>query len=92
MLGNAPTLFGYEVESFLTYRPDANALRSSRVPVELLHGVDGLPFVAAVNEWLRANVGLHSSPIGGHHAPYLDTADAFAEEIRPLLKGMTARA
>lgn len=92
MLGNADTLFQREVMQFITYQPEIAALACTPVPVELLHGVDGLPFIPAVNGWLLANLGWTSSPIGGHHAPYLDTADTFAEEIRPLLKGMAQQA
>lgn len=56
--------------------------------MQLLHSAHGLPFVAGVNAWLNANVGLISTVISGHHAPYFDTPDAFTEEIRPLLQAM----
>ena len=90
MVGNAGTLFQYEVEQFITYKPNVSALRATAVPVTLLHSVAGLPFIPGVNAWLHENVGWTSSPISGHHAPYFDTAAAFAEEIRPLLKQLQA--
>lgn len=92
MLGNADTLFRREVEQFIGYQPNVAALKQTPVPIGLLHSANGLPFIPAVNDWLQQSTGLVSTAISGHHAPYFDTADVFAEEIRPLLKQMAVDA
>lgn len=86
MVDNAGTPFQYEVAQFITYKPNVSALHATTVPVTLLHSVAGVPFIPGVNAWLHEHIGWTSS----HHAPYFDTAAAFAEEIRPLLKQLQA--
>lgn len=87
MLGNGVTLFAHEVGNFLSYKPDAAALRALHVPVVLLHSRDGLEFGPHVEAWLKAQVGIEESgTISGHHSPYFDTPELFAEELRPILR------
>ena len=86
MLGNAVTLFAHEFEEFVTYRPDEDRLRMVGVPVALLRSRDGLPFEPEVLARLEPLLGVRASILSGHHAPYLDTPEVFAEELRPILR------
>lgn len=94
VLGNAETLFGYELSQFIGYRPDDQALRAVNVPVKLLHSEKGAPFGPLVQAWLEQRLRVSGGTISGHHAPYLDTPEVMAEELRPLLcalSGQTGR-
>lgn len=88
MLGNALTLFGREISEFVSYRPDPDLLRASDVPVVWLRSRDGLPFAGPVLSWLQARLGRDGGILSGHHAPYLDTPEMFAEELRPILRNL----
>lgn len=88
MLNNAEQLFTKEAASFLTYQPDADALRHSMVPLTLLRSANGLPYAPVTNGWLESNLGIEEKIISGHHAPYFDTAKTFAEELRPYLRAL----
>lgn len=88
MLGNGVTLFSHEVGEFLSYKPDEAALRSLQIPVVLLHSRDGLEFAPHVNAWLEEQLGVKGGTISGHHAPYFDMPELFAEELRPILRGL----
>lgn len=86
MLGNGVTLFAHEVGQFLSYRPDEAALRGLHVPVVLLHSRDGLEFGPHVEAWLEVQLRVEGSTISGHHAPYFDAPELFAEGLRPILR------
>lgn len=86
MLGNADTFFHREIAEFLSYAPDAEVLRALKVPVVLVRSQDGLPFAAAVQAWLEAQLGVTGGVLTGHHAPYFDIPDVFAEELRPIFR------
>ena len=88
MLGNATTLFGREIDQFVSYRPDEDVLRALETPVVLLRSRDGLPFAEPVQSWLESNTRAKSCTISGHHAPYFDTPEVFAEELRPILRDL----
>ena len=88
MLGNAATLFEREVNEFIGYRPDESVLRSLTVPVMLLRSRDGLHYAPAVLAWLEERTGLRSGVLTGGHAPYFDLPEVFAEELRPILRGL----
>jgi pimeloyl-ACP methyl ester carboxylesterase len=86
LLGNGATLFHYELHKFLSYEAAADRLRSINMPVILLHSKSGLPFAPAVELWLQDVLKVQSGVLSGHHAPYLDTPELFAEELRPILR------
>jgi pimeloyl-ACP methyl ester carboxylesterase len=88
MLGNALTLFGRELDEFVSYRPDPHLLSASDVPVVLLRSRDGLPFAEPVQAWLQAQLCVETAILSGHHAPYLETPELFAEELRPILRNL----
>jgi pimeloyl-ACP methyl ester carboxylesterase len=86
MLGNAVTLFQHEIGEFVSYVPDQAALRETKVPVVPLVSRHGLPFAPAVQSWLEVQIGVPGGTLSGHHAPYFDMPEVFAEELRPVLK------
>lgn len=90
MLGNGATLFNHELRQFLAYRPDENRLRSLEVPVAVLRSTHGLDFAPVILAWLERVFGVHTDIISGHHAPYYDTPEVFAEELRPILRKLAS--
>jgi len=86
MLGNAVNLFQREITQFVSYAPDPQVLRALTVPVVLLRSRDGLPFGGPVQSWLEAQLGVQGGTLTGHHAPYFDVPQVFAEELRPILR------
>jgi pimeloyl-ACP methyl ester carboxylesterase len=85
MLGNALTLFRHEIGEYISYAPDPAVLAACTVPVALLISRDGLPFGPAVQAWLESQFKVTGETLSGHHAPYFDTPEVFAEELRPIL-------
>ena len=90
MLGNAVNLFQREIPQFVSYAPDPEVLRALEVPVVLLRSRDGLPFGGPVQSWLEAHLGVTGGMLTGHHAPYLDVPEVFAEELRPILQKLSS--
>ena len=86
MLGNAVNLFQREIPHYVSYAPDPAVLRALNVPVVLLRSRDGLPFSGPVQSWLEAQLGVTGGMLTGHHAPYFDIPEVFAEELRPILQ------
>ncbi len=86
MLGNAVNLFEREIAQFISYAPDPKALRALKIPVVLVRSREGLPFAAPVQSWLEAQLGVTGGMLTGHHAPYFDMPEVFAEELRPILQ------
>jgi pimeloyl-ACP methyl ester carboxylesterase len=88
MLGNAVNLFSREIGAFLSYNPDEAVLRSLQIPIVLLHSRDGLEYAPHVQAWLEMQLRVKGGTISGHHAPYFDMPELFAEELRPILRGL----
>ena len=86
MLANGEHFFSQELMAFGGYVPDAERIRATRVPVRLLVGRDGAPQLVRATARFADQLGLTVEPISGHHAPYLQQPEAFAEELRPILK------
>jgi pimeloyl-ACP methyl ester carboxylesterase len=86
MMGNSETLFGVELEEYLTYRPDEEALTKVTVPVRLLVGEQTTPLFGEATGWLAARLRTTLGTLCGAHAPYFDRPDAMARALRPLLR------
>jgi pimeloyl-ACP methyl ester carboxylesterase len=91
MLGNGSHFFSQELMAFGGYIPDAERLRTSAVPIRLLVGRDGAPQLIRATARLAERLGLTVQQIPGHHAPYLQQPEAFAEELRPILKQLSGQ-
>ncbi len=89
MLVNAAHFFSRELEAFGGYVPDAEAIRAAGVPMRVLIGQDGAPQLIRATARLAQSLGLAMEPIPGHHAPYLQQPEAFAEELRPILRELS---
>ena len=50
---------------------------------------DGVPELVAATARFAEGAGLERESISGHHAPYLQRPDAFAEELRPILSELS---
>ena len=86
MLDNAVNLFQREIAEFLSYTPDPEVLRALKVPVVLLRSREGLPFPTPIQAWLETQLGVTGGTLSGHHAPYFDMPELFAEELRPIIQ------
>ena len=86
ILAGGAHLFSNELAAFAGYVPDAERIRASRVPVRMLVGRDGAPQLIRATKRLADQLGLAVQPISGSHAPYLQQPEAFAEELRPILR------
>jgi pimeloyl-ACP methyl ester carboxylesterase len=91
MLGNGSHFFSQELMAFGGYIPDAERTRASQVPIRLLVGQDGSPQLIRATARLAEQLGLTVEQISGHHAPYLQQPEAFAEELRPILKQLSGQ-
>ena len=86
MLGSAAHLFSNELAAFGGYVPDVDRLRVNRVPVRMLVSRHGAPQLIRATKRFAEQLGLAVEPISGSHAPYLQQPEAFAEELRPILR------
>lgn len=91
IMNNGPNFFGREAANFLGYSPDLAGLQASNVPMVLSTSQQGLPFAPPILDWLSSQVSvIDRVTISGHHAPYLDTAETFAAELRPVLRRLAS--
>jgi pimeloyl-ACP methyl ester carboxylesterase len=86
MMGNGETLFGCEIEQFVSWRPDEQALAGVRFPVKLLVGEHTTPLFSAAAHWLAERLRTSIGTLPGGHAPYFDRPEAVARTLRPLLR------
>ena len=86
MLGSAAHLFSNELAAFGGYVPDVDRIRVNRVPVRMLVSRHGAPQLIRATKRFADQLGLTVEPISGSHAPYLQQPEAFAEELRPILR------
>ncbi len=90
MLANGANLFSSELAAFVSYVPDVERIRSTGVRVRLLASRDGLDEFSITCAWLGEQLGLPTDYVSGHHAPYLQHPEVFAEELRPILRQLSA--
>jgi pimeloyl-ACP methyl ester carboxylesterase len=86
ILRNGPRFFAQQLPAFATYVPDAERIRAAGVPLRLLVSREGTPLLIGATEWFAGELGIEVESISGHHAPYLQAPEAFAEELRPILR------
>jgi pimeloyl-ACP methyl ester carboxylesterase len=86
MMGNGETLFGCELEAFVSWRPDDAALASVKLPVRLLVGEKSTPLFEGAARWLSEKLRIGSRRMPGGHTPYFDRPDAMAATLLPLLR------
>ncbi|HEU0029859.1 MAG TPA: alpha/beta hydrolase [Kofleriaceae bacterium] len=86
MLGNADTLFGAELDAFVTWRPDDAALAASQVPARVLLGTETTPMFEHAARWVAERLGAPIGRLAGAHAPYFDRPDATADALRALIE------
>ncbi|MGH2994452.1 MAG: alpha/beta fold hydrolase [Solirubrobacterales bacterium] len=89
ILGNGAHLFSQELEAFGSYVPDAERIRANGVPLRVLVSQDGAPQLIRAAARFAEQLGRAVEPISGHHAPYLQQPEAFAEELRPILRELS---
>jgi pimeloyl-ACP methyl ester carboxylesterase len=84
MLGNAETFLGVE-RTLESYRPDDATLAAITMPVQVLLSDESHWFIAEVDEWLAARLGVEVSLTPGTHTPYHDHPHELAQTIRSFL-------
>jgi esterase len=84
--------FSRELAAFGGYVPDPEKIRAGGVPVRMLVSRHGTPQLIRATGWLAQQLGLTVEPISGHHAPYLQQPEAFAEELKPILRELSGMA
>jgi len=89
VLGNGAHFFSDEFGAFAAYVPDAERIRAAAVPLRVLVSRDGVPDLVAATARFADDLELQPESIAGHHAPYLQRPEAFAEELRPLLRELS---
>ena len=75
-----------QLPAYRAFLPDVEGIRASRVPLRLLVSADGTPPLIGATQRLARELALELGSISGHHAPYLQQPEAFAEELRPILR------
>jgi hypothetical protein len=86
ILGNGARFFGQQLPAFATYVPDVERIRAAGIALRLLVSREGVPRLIGATKRLARELGIGVDSIRGHHAPYLQHPEAFAEELRPILR------
>jgi pimeloyl-ACP methyl ester carboxylesterase len=86
ILRNGAGFFAQQLPAYRAFLPDVERIRASGVPLRLLVSADGTPPLIGATRWLARELELELGSISGHHAPYLQQPEAFAEELRPILR------
>ena len=68
------------------YVPDIDRIRAAGIPLRLLVSGEGVAFLIGATERLARELAIEVGSISGHHAPYLQQPDTFADELRPILR------
>lgn len=89
VLGNGAHFFAEEFGAFGTYVPDAARIRAAGVPLRVLVSRDGAQPLVRVTAQFAERLRVAVELVSGHHAPYLQQPEAFAEELRPILKELS---
>ena len=89
VLGNGAHFFASELAVFVSYVPDAERIGASGVPLRLLRSDEGTPLLVQATDRFGEQIGVAAATISGHHAPYLQQPEAFAEELRPILRELS---
>jgi pimeloyl-ACP methyl ester carboxylesterase len=89
VLGNGAHFFFDEFAAFGAYVPDAERIRAAAVPLRVLVSRDGAPPLIQVTAQFAEQLKVELEWISGHHAPYLQQPEAFAEELRPILRELS---
>ncbi len=92
LLANGEHFFGAEIEAFATYLPEAPRVAAAGIPIQLLISSASPPADDGILPWFEQQLGLRPGRVSGHHAPYFDHPEVFAEELRPLLREQWADA
>lgn len=86
ILGNGANFFASELEAFASYVPDPDRVSALAVPVRVLASRDSGDHQTC--EWLAGRLGPGVEYLSGHHAPYAQHPEVFAEELRPMLRDL----
>lgn len=86
MRGNAETLFGAELEAFVTYAPDPAAIARIPVPVRLAVGTRTTPLFTGATRWLAGHLNAPMHEIPGGHTPYFEHPEVLAAALRPFFR------
>jgi hypothetical protein len=86
ILQNGARFFAQQLAAFVAYVPAVERIRVAGVPLRLLGSREGVPLLIAATERLAGELGIEVESLSGHHAPYLRHPEAFAGELRPILR------
>lgn len=87
MLDNAQLFFSTEIQAFVSYVPNSEALRTVTVPVAVVAGRDHPGFYAYdAARWVAGHLGTELQEIPDKHTPYFDDPAGLAEALRPFLR------
>ena len=86
ILRNGADFFAQQLPAFGAFIPDVARIRASDVPLRMLVSADGVSPLIDATERLAQDLAVEVGSISGHHAPYLQQPEAFADELRPILR------
>ncbi|WP_328868774.1 alpha/beta hydrolase [Streptomyces sp. NBC_00287] len=86
MTSNGQTLFGVEMGTFESYRPDDATLADITAPAQVLVGQESPDYFHEAAAWLAARLGVEVVQTPGAHTPQWDHPEELVRTIRPLLR------
>ncbi len=89
MLGNGERFFAEELGAFLSDVPDVESIREAHVALRVLTSDRVVPGQVDAAARLAGRLGLEPQSVAGHHAPHLQHPEAFAEQLRPILRELS---
>jgi pimeloyl-ACP methyl ester carboxylesterase len=90
LLGNAEVFFTVEMQPFVAYALNVDALLAANVPVIPLTGVENREtWMYGTTRWLADRVGAAIVDLPGRHAGFADHPKAVAGILRPILERLS---
>jgi len=83
---NGEVIFSMEMPVIISYRPDVEALKGSKVPLLVAAGEDTAMYLFCASRWLATQMGTDLHMLPGGHVGYAYHPKEFAAALLPLLE------
>lgn len=86
-LGNGDVFFSTELDVFVGYRPDVEAVAKAGVPVRVMTATENRGvYYHDTSRWVADRLGVELGEVPGAHVPYMRNPETLVEAIRPFLR------
>jgi pimeloyl-ACP methyl ester carboxylesterase len=85
-VNNGEVVFSIEMPVILSYEPDVNSLKGSKIPILVAAGEETAMYLFYASKWLATQLGTDLHMLPGGHVGYVSQPKEFASALLPLLE------